>query len=548
MMRRALLMVAVLLVAAAAPSQDPLAAATEAYRQGDLPKAARLFAEAAEAEQAPAARAQIRVKLAWTHFAQKSRTKAEEALAAALADEPSLELDRDFYTDDFLALFEKVRKRVAAAGQPPARPTQLPAQRPPHATTPLIQLRQRLAQAADAAAIEPILADLATLEMLAQPSQLPEILEVKAETLDRLGRTSEALELRGRLAALRAAAQALPGTSAVPLDALLEARRFLASGRPGDAVSLLRGVLAAQPSSLPVLEVLAEAFVEAGQLDDAFRAVNTALGVNDKPELRLLLGEIELRRNRLDFAREAFRRVVETDFGNDRGWAALGLLAARSGDLSTARDALDKALRANPMLFEARVVRAQVSLLDGDASAAVQSLQRAVQARPEDPWPQAWLGMAHLAAGNTAAAAEKLDLAVKAGQDRFALALAEALRRQGNLERALQVLDRLPADDARVGLIRARCLLDARRPVDASLILRGLADADPTRGDIAYLLAYALHADGRWPETVALLDRAATLGNAPAGAAQARQHAEATRRAQELLNQAEVPPPPTPKR
>lgn len=546
MMRRTVLATALLLVASAAPGQDPLAAATEAYRQGDLPKAARLFTAAAEGEQDPAARAQIRVKLAWTHFALKSRSRAEEALAAALADDPSLQLDREFFTDDFLALFERVRKRVEAG--PPARPTALPTPPPVHGAPPLIQLRQRLAQASDPAALEPILADLTTLEMLAQPQQLPEILEVKAETLDRLGRTGEALELRGRLAAFRAASQAPPGTSAVPLDALLEARRFVASGRPADAVSLLRGVLAAQPSSLPVLEVLAEAHVEAGQLDDALTAVNTALAVTDKPELRLLLGEIELRRGRLDSARQAFRRVVETDLGNDRAWASLGLLAARTGDLSTARDALDKALRANSMLFEARVVRAQVSLLDGQAPAAVASLQRAVQARPEDAWPQAWLGVAHLAAGNTAAAVERLDLAVKAGQERFALALAEALRRQGNLERALAVLDRLPPEDARVRLIRARCLLDARRPAEAARLLRELAGVEPARGDIAYLLACALHAEGNWAESAAELERAATLEGAPATTRQALQHAVATRRAQELLEAAETPPPPPPKR
>lgn len=547
MTRRVLLALAMLL-AAAAPAQDPLAAAAEAYRQGDLARAARLFVEAAEAEPSPAARAQIRVKLAWTYFAQKSRSKTEEALAAALADDPALELDRDFYTDDFLAVFERVKKRSASAAAPASGPTQPQPPRPPHGVPPLVQIRQRLAQATETTAIEPILADLVTLEMLAQPAQLPEILEVKVAALERLGRIGEALELRGRLAALRAAAQALPGTSAVPLDALLEARRLLASGRAADAVSLLRGVLAALPSSLPVLEVLAEAHVEAGQLDEALRAVNTALGVSDKPELRLLLGEIEIRLGRLDSARDAFRRVVETDFGNDRAWAALGLLAARSGDLATARDALDKALRANPMLYEARVVRAQVSLLDGQAPAAVQSLQRAVQARPDDPWPQGWLGMAHLAAGNPAAAAEKLDLAVKAGQDRFALALAEALRRQGDLERALQVLDRLPADDGRVGLVRARCLLDARRPAEAARILRELAAGDPTRGDITYLLAVALHAERQWAEAVALLDRAAALGGAPAATQQAREHAEATRRAQELLDRAEVPPPPPPKR
>ena len=121
MMRRVVVVWALLVMAVVASAQDPLAAATDAYRQGDFPKAAKLFAQAAEAEAAPAARAEIRVKLAWTYYAMKSRSKAEEALAAALADNPGLEVMRDYYTDDFLALVEKVRKRLASGAPTPRR-------------------------------------------------------------------------------------------------------------------------------------------------------------------------------------------------------------------------------------------------------------------------------------------------------------------------------------------------------------------------------------------------------------------------------------------
>ena len=130
MMRRVVAVWALLVMAVVASAQDPLAAATDAYRQGDFPKAAKLFAEAAEAETTPAARAEIRVKLAWTYYAMKNRTRADEALAAALTDNPGLEVMRDYYTDDFLALVEKVRKRQAS-GTPATRPTSPPSRSDP---------------------------------------------------------------------------------------------------------------------------------------------------------------------------------------------------------------------------------------------------------------------------------------------------------------------------------------------------------------------------------------------------------------------------------
>ncbi|HLE60117.1 MAG TPA: tetratricopeptide repeat protein, partial [Thermoanaerobaculaceae bacterium] len=412
----------------------------------------------------------------------------------------------------------------------------------------LAQIRQRLAQAADNTAVEAILPTIDVLGASAPANGLPDVLDVKAEALERLGRTADALELRGRVAAMRAVAQALPGTSPVPLEALLDARRMLAAGRPQDAISFLHGVLLAQPSCMPALELEAEAFLEAGKLDDAYSVLRTALLGNEKPDLLMSLGEVELRRGRLTGARDAFRRVVEVDSGNDRAWAALGLLAARMGDLPSAREALDRALAGNGTLFEARVVRAQIALVDGQPTAAFQHLQRALQVKPDDPWATGWLGATYLASSNNTVAAEKLQAAVKAEQGQFSLALVEAQRRLGRVAEALATLDGAKVEEPKASLLRARCLLDAGRPAEAQAVLATLITLFPRDAEAHYLLGVACHAQRHWQDATKELAVAAGLPGAPAVAREAAGPAEATRRAQEVLDSALTPPPTPPRR
>ncbi len=524
-----------LLVTGVAWSQDALSDADKAFRNADFKSAARLYAAAADQESDAAKRADIRIKLAVTYFNMKSRPKAEDAVAAALKDNPQLELVPDFYTTEFLAMVARVKAKAAAPAPGPTPP------RAPAAGS-LAQVRQRLAQASDNAAVEALLPAIEALEASVPVAQLTEVLEVKADTFERLGRTSDALELRGRVAAMRATAQASPGTAAVPLEALLEARRLLAADRPADAISLLHGVLAAAPSCVPAFEVLAEAYMNAGKLDDAYEALRTALLGNQKPELYLSLGEVELKRGRLTGARDAFRRAAELDSGSDRAWAALGVLCARMGDLASAREALDKALASNGMLFEARVVRAELALTAGHPAEALSDLQRALQVKPEDPWANGWLGATYLASGNAAGAVEKLAVAVKAEQGQFTLALAEAQRRAGRPADALATLASAKGDDATIKLLKARCLLDAGRPAEAQPILAGLAAADPRNVAARYMLGCALHAQRQWDGAAEELGRAATLAGAPATVLEGARLAEATRGAQALLDSALTPP------
>ncbi|MBZ5589212.1 MAG: tetratricopeptide repeat protein [Acidobacteriia bacterium] len=535
-MRSLVAVFVMLLAAGVACSQDTLSDADKAFRSADFKAAAKLYAAAAENEADSGKRADIRIRLAVTYFNMKNRAKAEEAAVAALKDNPQLELVPDFYTTDFLALISRVKTRLTAGTAPP------PVRTAPAGS--LAQVRQRLAQATDNAGVEALIPSLEALEASVPATQLVDVLEVKSDALDRLGRTGDALELRGRSASMRAAAQTSPGTSPMPLEALLEARRLIAAGRPLDAISLLHGVLSAAPSCFPAFEVLAEAYLVAGKLDDANNALRTALLGNQKPELLLLLGEVELGRGNLTGARDAFRRAVEIDSGNDRAWASLGLLAAHMGDLASARETLDKALSANGMLFEARVVRAQLALADGRPSEALAHLQRALQAKPDDPWASGWLGATYLASGNVAGTAEKLALAVKGGQTQFSLALVEAQRRSAKVEDALSTLAAAKSDTTTAGVLRARCLLDAGRPVEAQEVLQALVTSDPESVEARYLLGYALHAQRQWAAASRELARAAAMRNSTPLMRGGAQLAEATRLAQEVLDSAVTPPPP----
>ena len=381
----------------------------------------------------------------------------------------------------------------AAAQAAQARSGQTAAQ--PTATT-LASLRQRFALAVDNAALDMLLIDVQALESATPPPALADVLDFKSEVLERLGNSERSLEERGRAAAIRAVAQAMPGSTPMPLDAVLDARRLLAGARAAEAAALSRGILQALPSCAPALEVLAEALLGAGRLDEAHSALRAALSEREKPELLLLLGEVELRRGELASARDAFRRVADADAGHDRANAALGMLAARLGDLDTAQQALDRALLANTTLVEARVLRAQLALGRRDAPAAIADLQRALQMRPDDPWVAGWLGVAQLAAGNAAAAAAALARAAEVPLDAFVVARAEAARRLGDPDAALAALGEVRGETA--DLLRACILLDTSGAPEALALAPALVAANPASGAARYLLACAHHRQRDW--------------------------------------------------
>ncbi len=542
-MKRALLVFLVcVFLAASLLAQTTLDRAHEAFRQGQWQKAAQLFTQAAEETQDARSRAEIRVKLAWTYFfALKNRSKAEQTLRQALNDAPDLEIIPDLYTDDFVALFARIKSQLASPG---------PAPTPSRAGVGaggLPALRAKLASAVDAFALEALLAEAKAMEPTQPAATLPDLLELEADVLDRLGRPQEALRLRGRAQALRTVAQAAPGTAVVPLEMIRQARQFLVAGQPQDAIALLQGVLDALPSCIPAFEVLAQAYVDAGLFDEAYSALQTALMGNEKPELLLALGELELARQRPTAARDAFRRAVTLDPSNDRALAAAGLLAATLEDYASAKDFLDQALKANGTLYQARVARAQLALMEGQPQEAVNHLLRALQVRPKDPWATGWLGVAYLAVGDVAAGEARLKEATKAGSQEFALFLAEALVRQRQGPEALKLISP-DHPDPQAQLLRARAFLASGKTEEAKELLQRLVKLYPTHGGIRYLLGYTQFLLREWQPALETLKAAKDLKGAPSFVGEAVVLAERASKAQQLMDGALTPPPPPPRR
>lgn len=521
--------VALALAASVASATDPLSQANEAFRNGEYAKAAGLYEVAADLESRPAQRAEIRVKLAWTQFALQHRDEAEAALAAALTDNPSLALSPDYFPDEFLTLLKRVQQRALQSD------AVAPSGRTFNGEL-LASLRARSERAADPAAIEALLAEVQETEAGAPAALLPEVLDVRATLLERLGRNEDALESQGRAAALRAAILAGSGGSAAPYETLLAARRLTANGQPADAAALMRGVLAAQPTCAPALEVLGEAYLAAGRYDDSRAAIRTALLAGERPDLLVTLGEVELRRANPTGAREAFRRAAEIDHRNERALAALGLLAASMGDGPAARAALERAIAINGTLVEAQIVQAQLALTDGDFPAALRLAQRASQVRPDDPWVRGWLGVATLAAGEAQNAVELLTGLT--GPPVFAAARAEALRRLGRAHEALEALTATPRS-VDTALIAARCHLDLHQPAAALDSLAASLQQSPDDGRLRYMSAAASAALGERRRAAAELTSARELRGAPPFLAAALANLEAAVAAEELMRSAQ---------
>lgn len=520
-------------------AQTTLDQAHDAFRQGQWRKAATLFEKAAEEARDPLARAEIRVKLAWTYFsALKNRSKAEQALRQAFREAPDLEIIPDLYTDDFVALVARVRRQLQETPRSSPAPT-------PRATS-ITRLRGQLATAVDALALEQLLTEAKALESVSPPASFPDLLEVEADILDRLGRPWEALRLRARGQALRIAAQAAPGTPVVPLELIRQGRQYLVAKQPQEAIALLQGVLDALPSCTPAFEVLAQAYVDAGLFEEAYSALQTAIMSNEKPELLLALGELELARHRLPAARDAFRRAVALDPVNDRALAAAGLLAASMEDYASAKDFLEQALKNNGTLFEARVVRAQLAILEGQPQEAIPHFLRALQVRPGEPWAEGWLGVAYLAAGDVNAAVERLAPATSQ-QKSFALFLAEAYLRQNQHALAFQLLPAEP-QEPQAQLLRAKAMLQAGQIREAESLLERLAKLYPADGAIRYLLGFGQFKLGQWEQAASSLRSAQSLVGAPSFIAEAITAAENALQAQKLMDAALTPSPPPQRR
>jgi tetratricopeptide (TPR) repeat protein len=520
---RAIVLLSTLLLPAVVSAQETTPSeelALEAYRQGASERAVELYTAALSETDDAAHRARIQVQIAWNLFTMGRPDEVRTHLRIALTEEPNLSLPSDYYTPEFLEIFEQARRSNYEAGAGDAAPA-------PDLEITVASINDRIISEAD---LEGALADVDRL-MQAYPRD-GRLIPLKAQILNLLGRTDEAAALsRARNGVIDSQ---IYDDSVSATDLVLRANRLLEQGDATTALQLSRQAVKLSPTNYMALELMAEAAQRVADWKSAEYALKSALSLQpDNIDLKLRLGEVYLATFEASAARDVFKALTEQYPNSDRPWASLGLLEARLGNTDRALEALAKAIHENSLLPEVQLANGELLLLRGDVADALVSLEAAANLLRNDPQVEARLGQAMLASGRAKEALAHLKTAVEGGFDKpdVQRSLALALALNGMYAESRRVIDATEADpsgdrDVVLGYLE----LQKGNFAGAEQTFAGIAEARPGDPATVNILAATIYPQERYDEAVELLERAhqidaqseviaANLGKAKAAAA-----------------------------
>lgn len=516
-----LLFAGVVLAQETTPSED---AAVQAYRQGSFSQAVNLYTRALSETDNAEHRARLHVNIGWTLFALGRTDEVNTHLHAALVEFPSLSLIPDYYTEEFMELFDRARRRVVDGEIDTGPP-------PPDLEATLAGINSRIDEESD---LEAALADIDSL-LVAYPLD-GRLIPLKVQVLTMLDRTDEAQNLaQGRTDGILG-----PGAiGLVPIpDLILRANHMLERGDAETALELLRSAVSRQPSNVAALELMAEAAQKSRHWQEAEFALKSALAL--QPEnigLNLRLGEVYLDKGDASAARDIFRRLTQQFPQSDRAWAALGLLDASLGNLDQAETALAQALEENPLLAEVQLAYGQLVLRSGKPEEALTAFSAAANLMREDPAVQGRTGQALLALGRYFDAEPLLRTAIDQGFNgadvQRALVLCQI--HSGNLSEAERLLDRIgPGSNGDGDILKARLLLERGRASEALAVLEPITRERSGEPMVLNLLAVILYRLERYGDAVGVLIQANEMAPADSSIEINLAHAKAAMAAVEL--------------
>jgi tetratricopeptide (TPR) repeat protein len=480
------------------PSEEQ---ALEAYRQGASERAVELYTAALSETDDPSHRARIQIQIAWNLFTMGRTDDVRTHFRIALTEEPNLSLPTDYYTPEFVELFDQVRRSNYEAGGPGGAPA-------PDLEATVASINDRIVAESD---LEGALADVDRL-LQAYPRD-GRLIPLKSQILTLLGRTEEA-------AALAASRNGnvdsqIYDDSYSATDLVLRANRLLEQGDATTALQLSRQAVSLSPNNYMALELMAEAAQQVADWQSAEFALKAALSLQpDNIDLKLRLGEVHLATFEASAARDIFKSLTEQFPHSDRPWASLGLLEARLGNYDRALDALARAIHENSLLPEVQLANGELLLLKGDVDGALISLDAASNLLRNDAQLEARLGQAKLAKGRADEALDHLRAAVEGGFDepdvQRSLALALALNElYAESTRVVEATESDPSGDRDV--VIGFLALEQGRFSEAEETLQTIAADRPGDPSSINILAAAIYPQERFDETVALLERAHEL-------------------------------------
>lgn len=489
------------------PSED---SALNAYRQGEFARAVQLYTAALSETQDPEHKARLHVRIAWTLFALGRESEVQTHLRASLLQKPDLTLASDYYTQEFLDLFEQARRsalETSTAGDGSVAPDL-------EAGLAAIQLQLETGDNLEGALVE--------VERLAAAYPADgRLIPLRIQILELLGRAEEADQLRQMHLLTGGGTELMEGGSLIERlsipDLILRANRLLDEGDVNTSLELLREAVDRQPSNVAALELMAEAAGRGAQWQEAEYALKSALGLQpDNIGLKLRLGEVYLAKADASAARDVFRELTESHPRSDRAWASLGLLNARLGKPDDATRELARSLEENPLLPEIQLAYGELLLADGKLDEATEALRAAGNLLHEDPQLEARLGQAMLATGRYQNSLRLLRSAVENGfsppdvERSLALALIH-LDHFSEASRLIQGMTRDRTKGYENDLVEGFLALKRGRFEEAEKSFRQAIEEIPNDALALNLMGAALYSQEKYSEAVAILQQATEL-------------------------------------
>lgn len=289
------------------------------------------------------------------------------------------------------------------------------------------------------------------------------------------------------------------------------------------AIAALTEFLTTTPKDVTGLYLLAQAYQQRGETDEAVTAAQRALAVESghRPSLTLLAA---IYRERYDYAALAtLLSRIDTDEATRPGsspidtvrlLADLGIARQQRGDNAGAVRAYERAQRLLPESAGVAAALAQAHLQARQYDLAQRVAQRARERAPNDIGLIRVEAMAGVRAGRIAPAVAAAEAALAALRDmpEGALALADIYQEAKRHDAAIALLTGLTAkapEDDELAFRLAAAYETAGRVADAERVFRALVARDPLHANALNYLGYMLANRGlRLTEALSLIDRA----------------------------------------
>ncbi|HEX7479532.1 MAG TPA: tetratricopeptide repeat protein [Polyangiales bacterium] len=236
---------------------------------------------------------------------------------------------------------------------------------------------------------------------IAQKSISPIVLSGrKADAEARLG--------QGRaLLALERAPDAKAGLSALMNESPNDAEIVLAMGEAEEdlknkvaAEALFKKSIELAPNSFPGYLGLSQFYAKQNQPEKASEVLNQAAAkVEENAEMRRMLGQSELARNRVDSAVHEFKRAVELDPQSLDSKFGLAVAYRRAGELVKAGDLFTEIGARDPQFGGLTLERGQLYEAQGDYAKAADNYKQALEKTPGDTGLMLRLGAAQVEQG-----------------------------------------------------------------------------------------------------------------------------------------------------